>query len=293
MDRQRMLALGWVLVVVVISGCVSAAGELDMDRATDAEIVALANQATECVRENSARTRNLFRGAIENGSATARSYGTLVKSGCPIAHEGRYYEFDATIIDRQAVTNVDFSIDANATVPADETVAFANLSARDRDAFGEAVDPGQGVRAHPGGAYTEAERHRSVLLSGEYSAVRYEGETYAVAVEETESVTVNTWRYDATILANTTAEYASYIRQEHMFALSGLSPGERDVVEEAIADGYTATNESDEAFRSVLERFHRHPSIRERSKRGTWLVRYEGAVYIATLTWDEFVVDDE
>lgn len=290
MARQGMLAVGGLLLLMVVAGCVSSAGELDMERATEAELVALANQSTDCIRKSGPRTRQLIQQAIENGSATAQRFGGRVKSDCPVAHEGRYYEFNATII-KQAAKSVDFNIDANATAPANEAVAFANLSANDREVFGEAVEPGEGVQGDQGGLYTEPERNRSVLLSGEYSAVRYRGETYAVAIEETESTTTNTWRYTATLLANNSTEYASHIREEYLFTLSGLSPEERTVVEKAIYRGYTATNDSDEAFRSVLKRFQKHPAIRERGERGTWLVRYEGEVYLAKLAWDEFVVD--
>ena len=59
-----------------------------------------------------------------------------------------------------------------------------------------------------------------------------------------------------------------------MFTLSGLTEGERAVVEEAVNDTYYAEDTDDEAFRSVMETFRRHEAVQETEYEGLWLVRY-------------------
>jgi len=91
----------------------------------------------------------------------------------------------------------------------------------------------------------ESDRNRSVLLSGEYGAVRYGGETYRIDVDDPEFVTVKTYRYTATEVASSPAAYASQLREQH-------------------------------------------EAIEKNEYRGTWLVRYDGDVYVAELSDEGF-----
>lgn len=293
MNHRRALAIGSLLVLVVLAGCDegSTGGQLTMERVTDAELAELASRSLE--GEPTEEGRLLAQRAIENGSATARSYGSLVKEGQPFAYEGRYYTIEETKIDQQPGTVADLFIDSNETVRRNETVAYVDLSARDREVLDSFLTPGEGVVGSPNVLYTQPERNRSVLLSGKYNAVRYEGETYAVNIDETESVTVNTWRYTPTVVANSSAAYASQLREEYLFTLSGLSTSEAAVVQEAIAGTYSANGTDDEAFQSVLETFLQHDALQERGDEGTWLVRYDGDVYLADLSYRDFDVDGQ
>lgn len=293
MDRRRALAVGGLLVLAVLAGC-SAAGSLDLQRATDdAELASQVSRSTALPEEGPTHERKLVREAIENGSATASGRAPPVEQGLPFAHEGRYYDLSWTVTDRQPGTAVDVAIDYNGTAPDDATVAYESLSARDRETLDRLLPPrtdrreeGYDFGVHV--TYNATERNRSVLLSGEYDAVRYEGETYPVDVGDTEQVTTETYRYTATVVANSSGEYASQLREEYLFALSGLSERERAVVEEAVDDTYYAEDTDDEAFRSVLETFQRHEAIRQGEYRGTWLVRYDGEVYLAELSYGGF-----
>jgi hypothetical protein len=93
-----------------------------------------------------------------------------------------------------------------------------------------------------------------------------------------------------TTVADSTAGYADQLRDRYLFTLSGLSDDERSVVEEAMSKNgsYYADTDGDEAFRGVLESFDGHPAIERNEFRGTWLVRYDGDVYVAELSYQGF-----
>lgn len=300
MNYRRALAIGSLLVLVVIAGCEEgereAGGQLTMERVTDAELAELASRSLD--EEPSEPSQLLAQRAIENGSATARSHGSLVEEGQPFAYERRYYTIEETIIDQQPGTAAELRIevDSNETVPSNETVAYTALSPRDREVLGRLLGgrPAEAQLARGDGIlYTEPEWNRSVLFSDKYDAVRYEDETYIIDIEGTESVTVNTWRYTATVVANSSAAYANQLREEYLFTLSGLSTSEAAVVQEAIAGTYSANGTDDEAFQSVLETFLQHDALQERGDEGTWLVRYDGDVYLADLSYRDFDVDGQ
>jgi hypothetical protein len=80
------------------------------------------------------------------------------------------------------------------------------------------------------------------------------------------------------------------LRDEYLFTLSNLSDDERKVVETATKDGetYYAEDDGDQAFRSVMETFRRHEALTRDDYEGTWLVRYEGEVYLAELSYGGF-----
>lgn len=294
MERRRALAIGGLLVLVLLAGC-EAAGSLDMQRpADDAELAAQASRSATLTAEGPIHDRSLVQRAIENGSASAQGRSPPVEHGLPFEHRGRYYNVSWTVVDSEPGTAVDVAIDYNGSAPDGATVAYEELPARDREALDRLLPPrtdrlteGNDFGVHV--TYNRTERNRSVLLAGEYDAVDYEGETYPVDVRRTREVTVETYRYTASVVANSSEEYASQLREEYLFTLSGLSDEERAVVEEAIDDGsYYAEDTDDEAFRSVLETFRRHEAVQENEYEGTWLVRYDGEVYVAELSYGEF-----
>lgn len=292
MDRRSVFAVGSVLVLVLLAGC-SAAGSLDMASATDDSVAEEASRPVPEIDDDPLDDGRVVRAVIENGSATARSREPLVEAGLPFRAEGRYYDVSSSVVDRQPGTLYRLGIDYNGTAQDDATVAYENLSARDRTTV-ETVLPPEAVTDQPGpdfyfdATYTAAERNQSVLLADDTDAVRYEGETYPVVVTETESVTVPTRRYTATVVANSTEAYARQLRSEYVFTLSGLSDAERSVVTEAINDTYYADSDSDEPFQSVLEQFTRNEAVQRNEYRGIWLVRYDGDVYLAELSYEGF-----
>jgi len=295
MNRRQVFAVGGVLVLVLLAGC-SAAGSLDMASATDGRVAEEASRPVPETGDDPIESGAVIRAALENGSAPARSQEPVVEPGLPFRDDGRYYNVSASVVDRQPGTFYRFGIDYNGTVQGDATVAYENLTARDRAILLRVLPP-VSVTNDPGpdyyfdGTYTDSERGRSVLLADGTEAVRYAGETYPVTVTETESTTVLTREYTATVVANGSETYAQQLRDEYVFTFSELSEDERSVVTEAINDTYYAESDSDEAFERVLERFHQHEAVQRNEYRGMWLVRYDGEVYVAELSYEGFNID--
>lgn len=292
MDGRSVFVVGGLAVLVVLAGC-SAAGSLDMAPATDDRLAQEASRTVPETVDEPVQAGAVVRTAIENGSVTARSQEPLITPGLPFRSDGRYYNVSASVIDRQPGTAYRFGIDYNGTAQERATVAYENLSARDQTVI-EKVLPPIPVTKDPGpdyyfdGTYTTAEQNQSVLLETDVEAVGYEGETYPVVITETDSVTIPTREYTTTVVANSSAAYAQQLRTSYVFTLQGLSGDERAVVTEAINDTYYAEDDDDEAFQAVLERFDEEEAIQQNEYRGVWLVRFEGEVYVAELSYEGF-----
>lgn len=298
MAQQRVIASVALLALVVLAGC-SAAGSLDMRRATDdAELADRQSrpttvpvpEPTQDVPRTGLRTRLIVRRAVENGSTTARSHDPPVEPGHPFEYEGRYYNLSRTVIDREQGTLVRIELEPTEAVPETQTVAYSALSDRDREVLAGVLPPALFVDDRA--AYNASERTRSVLLSEEYQAVRYRGKTYPYDIEDTDNGTIKTYRYTPRLVANTSSEYAKQLRDASPFELANLSADQRQVVEKAIEDTYYAEDDGDEAFKAVLTRFQRHEAVKADEYQGTWLVRYRGEIYLAELEYggfDEYV----
>lgn len=292
MNRRNVFAVGCLLTLTLLAGC-SAAGSLDMDAATDERIAEEASRDVPETADEVVAAERIVREAIDNGSATARSQDPQVEPGLPFRADGRYYNVSSSVIDRQPGTVYRLGIDYNGTAQADTTVAYGNLSTRDRMVLDQVL-PQLSVATEPGpdyyfdATYTDTQREQSVLLADGTAAVQYEGQIYPITVTETESITVPTRRYTATVVANSTETYARQLRSESLFTLSDLSDAERAVVTEAVNETYYAEDNDDEAFGAVLERFGQNEAIDKNEYRGIWLVRYDGAVYLAELSYEGY-----
>jgi len=293
MERKALAAL-CLLALVALAGC-SATGSVSMETADDAEIAEAASRPA-VVDSPAPDDRRVVREAIENGSGTATATDPPVKRGLPLAYGGGYYEIDWNVTGTGPGTAFAVGVDLNGTAPADETVDFNELSERDRQLLGNLLTAmsERESRLRPGPEiaipeeYTMAETNESVLLSGEYSAVRHNGTVYPFVLEERREVTLTRYRYTVSGVADSTSAYAQQLRDEHLFRLSGLSEAERSVVNEAIDGVYYAEDTDDEAFRSLMDQFSAESAIEADSYDGTWLVRYDGEVYTADLSYGGF-----
>ncbi|MDZ7689104.1 MAG: hypothetical protein U5J64_10410 [Halobacteriales archaeon] len=91
------------------------------------------------------------------------------------------------------------------------------------------------------------------------------------------------FNYTTEKIASSQDEFVSWLNDEYRFELSGLSDGERAVVEEAIEEGYYE-NSSEEAFDSLVNRFQEHEAVEPGNEGGGhWLVEYEGTTYWAEM----------
>lgn len=293
MERRVLATLG-LLALVVLTGC-SAAGSLSMEAADDAEIAEAASRPA-VVESHGPDDQAVVREAIENGSGTATATEPPVDRGLPFVYSDTYYEVNWNVTGTELGTAFVVGVDLNGTASVDETVAFEELSEHDRQLLGSSISAttADEDRLRPGPEisvfeeYTMAETNSSVLLSSEYSAVRYNGTIYPFEINERENVALSRYRYTVSTVADSTAAYAQQIREKHLITLSGLSEDEKVVVNEAIDGVYYAEDTDDEAFRSVMDYFPAESAIDAESFGGTWLVRYDGEVYVADLSYGGF-----
>lgn len=296
--RRALRALCALALLLPVAGC-SAAGSLDMTAVNDTELAAEASRSLPAGDDPGAvARRELVRGAVVNGSATANDTSPPVDpDGFPFAVDGAYYDLSAEPVGTHDEWRVSAEVDYNGSADG-PAVAYGDLPPADR-ALVDALLPPKYDRRTEGydfgssARYTDAEAESSALLSGEYVAVRYGGERYPVAVDR-RRVTVTTYRYTATEAAPNADAYAESLREGYLFALpaSNLSSAERGVVSEAVDGGYYAESTSDDAFRAVMERFRDHEAVRSDEYAGSWVVRYDGTTYWADLRYDRFA-DEE
>lgn len=272
---------------------------MTMDPVSDAELAERASRdlgpAGAAADDPEART---IRSAIENGSGTIEARSPPVRDGHPFAYDGAYYDLSWEVIDERTATSVSLVVDYNATDPGGRRIAWEDLPAVDRRALSSLIPPderhaesGQSLGAVS--TYDDSEVEASVFVPEQrYDVVVYGGEAYPVEVDGTRQVTIATYRYSATKVADGTEAYVNDLEAEYRFTLSGLSVAERALVETAIEDGYRAEDRDDETFRSVVQRFTRHEAIEPGDTYGDWIVRYDGETYWAHLEYGGIAMGD-
>lgn len=294
MVPDRPFPLGALLLLVLLAGC-SAAGSLTMDPVADAELVDRASRGFDPAdRDDLDAEARMLVEAFENGSGTMEATSPPVSEGLPFEYRGSYYDLSWTVVGEQTETSVSLAIDYNASDPEGRQVAYEDLPAADRRLVDALLPPRPGPRdeGYDFGAaarYNATEVERSVFAPEQrYDVVVYEDEAYPVRLDGTREVTVTTYRYSSTRIANGSDEYARDLKDERLFALSGLSDAEREVVDEAVDEGSYYAEDDDEAFASLVERFRRHAPVERDHTYGEWLVRYGGEVYWAGLEYGGF-----
>jgi hypothetical protein len=284
MRRRRFLATGAAAVSAALAGCAHPAVVLDMSEATDDDI---ADEVSEAVQPGSTEYR-IAQSAIENGSATWRGRTDLYYSDDPVRVDGAFYAVETTELDTSSVTVYDVRLDFD---PADATpdrgeIAYAELPETDRERLDRLVDadPPTGEGYDLGVQYGPAEDvdGDSVFVPDQqYDIVVHDGDRIRVDVTA-ETETVTEYRHELTEVAASVDAYADRIRDRYLFALSGLSEAEREVVQRAIDSGHFTDND---AFQSVVDRLREHDGINVDDFYGTWIVDYEGTDYLTYAEW--------
>jgi hypothetical protein len=296
MRRRQYLAASAALLAAPLAGCAHPSAVLDMTEATDEDV---ADSASGNV-DHHPEAGGLVAEAVENGSATVSDRSPPIDPGTPVEYEGRYYDLSVTETGERETTVYDVRIDYDGdsesgsdSESGDETpgsaVDYGDLPAPDRDTVDTLLPPpddfpgGDGYDFGVGREYADEEAKASVLVpEQEYAAVVYEGTRYPVDAGGGRAVTVTDYRYETEEIAASAAEFGAAVRREYLFTLSGLSGAEREVVAEAIEDGYYEGSASD-AFKSLVRRFREHEAVEADEWGGDWLVRYDGTVYLADL----------
>jgi hypothetical protein len=299
MDHRRLLfALVCLAVLGGLAGC-SAAGSIDMRAVNDSELAEAASRSFD--REPDRPGGNtppeiVLNETITNGSSTYTGLAPPIEQGLPFEVADRYYNLTYSVVNTSSASRVSIRIDYNATEPNGTAIEFSELPAVDKEALRTLlpprdVPPSEGYELGVNAVYTDAELNRSVLTPDTpYDVVIFDGERYPILVEEPESVTVNTYRYEAREIASNASVYAAQLRSQYVFRLTDLSEAEQSVVTEAVeSGGYYAESTDDSGFESLLERFQARDAITSDRASGLWLVRYEGEVYLVDLHYGGFL----
>jgi hypothetical protein len=299
--RRGTLAALALLAMAALAGCADPAGSLRMDPVNDTELAERASHPTDAsdlpadlAREM--RDRETARNVIENGTLNVTATRPPIEAELPYRYRGEYYDLPYERVGGRAGVATDVEIDFDPTDPEGPTVAFADLPAADRERLESVL--ASGPRAYRPGSevgtrvtYAEAAAANSTVLShaGASMVVVYEGEEYALTVEESEDTTLGVYRYEATLRAESTEAYAEALKSEHAFTPSGLSDEEASVVEEALDGSYYAESTDDEGFAGLVDRFRDREGIRKDEYSGEFLVRYEGRLYWVEMVYGTFV----
>ena len=293
MDRRTLVALGLVALLAATAGC-STQGSLGMEPADNETLVEAASFDDE--RLEPWTERALLDRVLANGTATAAGTEPPLDRDRSVRRDGGFYNVSHTATGTRPGYEVTIPVDYNASSVSGAVAAFQDLPAVDRTALEPLLSRPELLdgRLEPGydlaiqTAYTESEAGESALVPNRtYDAVRYEGETYPVGTEATaERLTV--YRYESALVAETVADYAAVLRDRHAFALSNLSADERDIVEAALDDTNRIDDDDSEAFESLVDRFRDYRPLADDGDRGTFVVRYDGQLYVAELDFGSY-----
>jgi hypothetical protein len=285
MRRRQFIASGTTLLAVGLAGCGHPNVVLDLEAASDDDI---ADEASTIAEPGSEEYRVLT-SARDNGTATRRARRELFARTDTVRVDDGFYEVTETRTESSEITvySVDVAFNPADTKAEIGEIAYADLPEFDRRKLEFVVDreepaDQEGYAASVDYGTTEAVGDRSALVpEQEYDIVTHEGDRYRVVVES-RTVSEAEYRYEVTEVAPDVETFAGQVREEYLFALTGLSAAEREVVEEAIDGAYY---EDDDAFRSVVEKIRGHDGLYVESHDGMWLLSYEDVEYITYVEW--------
>ena len=285
MKRRQVLASGAALLSVAAAGCAHPSVVLTMREATAERVANEVSTAPEPESEE----YEVVAAAIENGSTTHRSRHELFDDTDTVLIDGGVYEVSETRLDSNEVTVYDVRIDVNPenTTPGLGEIEYGQLPETDRERLEsvfsrEFESPGEGYEMGVSyGSAAEVGEDSVLVPDQQYDVIVYEGDPYRVDVESDERTEAE-YRYEATEVAPDIEAFAEQVREEYLFALSGLSEAEREVVEAAIESGHY---EESDAFDSVMERIRDHDGLHVADFYGTWLVEYDGTAYVTYAEW--------
>ncbi|QPV62345.1 hypothetical protein I7X12_16620 [Halosimplex litoreum] len=298
MRHRTALALALVALVAGLSGC-SAEGSLSLTPVDDR---ALAQEASHVLPTDGSpdEDERVVRRAIDNGTATAVGERPPVDEQLPFRHDGRFYAVEYAENGTEPGYEFGIRIDFNASTVDGRVVDYQKLPAVDRDALAfvlsrdlpdeGALEPGFDFGV--GGTYTEDDAESSVLVPAqEYDAVRYEGEVYPIDVEA-ERTELTVYRYEASEVAGSHETYADSLRERYEFELSGLSQGERDLVNDSLNETYWVEDSDNRAFDALVDRFRAQNPVEETDYGGSYVVRYDGGLYWAEIDYGGYATDE-
>lgn len=295
--RSAVIPLA-IVALLALAGCAEPAGSLRMTEVDDSELADRTSRPTSGGEDFPAiRQQVVVSAAIENGSVTVADLRPLVHTDLPYRHQNRYY--DVRRASQTAVQGVELTIavDANASEPTGPGIAFRDLDRADQRRLRpflehDARELVQGTDYRFPVALRADAESKILQHAGSSVVVAYDGSEYVLEIGSPEETTVHLQTYTATLRAESTEAYASSLRRNYTVDLSDAEGAERSVLESAAGDSYYAEDTDDQAFANVIDRLRREPAIRREDASGTWLVRFDGAVYLTEANFHQFLADD-
>jgi hypothetical protein len=302
MRRRHCLRAAGALLPAALAGCLGLSGNrvsnavaetptarLSMDAVPDAELPRKVLYTVHAGDE----TERLIDGAVDGGTTAESIREPPLPEQRHLFYQSReeVYELDHEVVEETPGTTYSVKVDILQRTPDEsEVVQFADLPAVDREQFErKGLADGDPVGIGTTFYYTDAERDRSRLVPDpDVSAIEWADGTRAEwVVDGAHGATLTTYRYTGELVA-TAAEYARRMREQFGFELADLSSAQREIVETAVEEhAYVVDAEAtpEAPFRSLTDRFRDQQQARGLDERGdgdlsgTYLVRYDGAVY--------------
>jgi len=252
--------------------------------------------------EESNRRYEVVSEAVANGTTTRNGTEPPLANDSSVAYDGAVYELRYEVVESRPATR--FTITLEPLDPDPEpgaVVEYEALPAVDRRKFEERGFDGDFLGFVTGLLYLDSEIPESALVpEPERPVVEWrDGTRGRFSVDGAVERPLETYRYTARTLYESTADLGATVREREAFALSGLSEAERGIVEEATGGRYLVSpdEEPPDAMRELAARFRPRGEVRTLPEReettegtpgvgrasGTYLVRYEGRVYWTVL----------
>jgi hypothetical protein len=285
MDRRGFLTAIAGVPAATFSGCVAHPDAiLDMEDLSESRLadrVTVNGEVFSRDTEDDKATENLFL----NGTYRRTGRWQEVDVSSPFVYDGEYYTVD---LETQTVSpdvvynlHVEYIGEANGN-----GTDFDALPAVDKDALSFLRTDGEyevGYNRTVERVYGENRTESDLVPNG--TVVVTDGRRFSVNAEETNRIDRERYVYTSERVASSLDVFISWLKDEYLFVLSGLSEDERTVVEQAISDGYYE-NSPGEAFESVARRFENHRPIDDIEEGGNYLVDYDATTYWAELRHD-------
>lgn len=308
MQTRLLIVTAAALCLVALAGCGQPAGSLSMEPVNDSELADNASTRVSADEladpENHDRGTRILRQAVENESAMVAATEPPHRANETVYRtDDRFFTLSYTAVNTTTGRQVTYRLDRNVTTdevdqngwtvadydalpPVDRAALHAPVSALSSDTLDDEDIPPEGFEEER--IYSPTELDRSAIADGQYDVVRHEDTLIELDVVSGESLPLTVYRYQPKPVATGAGTYAACLRDAYTFELSGLDSETRAVVAEATDGTYRTENTSDQAFRSLLDRFHSRRAISADTSSGSWLVRYDGRLYWADLRYAHF-----
>jgi predicted DNA binding protein len=269
-----------------LAGCVAHPEVvLTLNEVSDGELADRASNNAGII-ERDIEEPNVTSELFENGTYRRTGRWEEVNTDLRYVYEGEYYRLDAET--SPAPPDVVHIVEAEYV--GDEKVEgeteYDELPEVDREAlsFLTSAELTEGsYESSVEHLYEAGADEESAIVSGT-TVVVVDGRRFSVETEESQVLDRQEFDYTAEKIASSQDEFVSWLKEEYMFELSGLSDEERAIVEKAIEEGYYE-NSSEEAFESLVNRFQEHDAVEPEEEGGYWIVEYEGTTYWTDLRY--------